>query len=187
MRLSRRHGTAVALLGRRAGRNPPDRIEGRGGRDSVAGDAGSDVVLGGTGDDVSSLDAGDGDRIDLGPGRDFFFVENGDGTGDVLDGGDDADAVSFATLDDGAFSTVDLARGALSWGSFGPYPAGSDSLEEIEDAGERPPPAALLRTCARRRAAAPGCARPGEPPSCAAGSRSRSSATSPRASRRPYG
>jgi Ca2+-binding RTX toxin-like protein len=116
-----------------------DTLDGRGGADTVDGEAGADVVRGGEGEDISFSDEDEGDQIDLGPGRDFFIAGNNDGTGDALRGGDGSDTLAFATFGVGQqqpFSTVDLSRGVYSWGAFGGYPPGNDSLDSVENAGE---------------------------------------------------
>jgi hypothetical protein len=116
-----------------------DVVDGRGGGDTLDGEDGADVVRGGDGEDVSFVDDSDSDQIDLGAGSDWFFTNNLDGTGDALRGGPGSDTVAFATFGgagDTPFTTVDLDRGALSHGAFGAYPAGTDSLESIENAGE---------------------------------------------------
>jgi Ca2+-binding RTX toxin-like protein len=118
-----------------------DRLEGRGGNDQLTGDADADVVLGGEGDDSNALDLGDGDQVDLGPGRDAFAVDNRDGTGDVLRGGSGVDLLVYTSKGDpqtpAPFVRVDLARGVLSYDAFTPNPATTDTLESIEDAGEQ--------------------------------------------------
>jgi Ca2+-binding RTX toxin-like protein len=119
------------------GESEADTIDARGGSDFPNGGAGGDVVLGGAGDDISQLDYGSNDRIDLGPGTDWFLVFNSDGTGDVLQGGDGVDSLLYAVAGSpDASATVDLARGRFSHDAFGPYDAATDTLEGIEDAGE---------------------------------------------------
>ena len=116
-----------------------DTVDGRGGNDVVSGDEGTDVTLGGDGNDYSYTDLGNNDQIDLGPGRDYFFTYNGDGTGDVLRGGDGVDALSFYTeggSGEQPFTTVDLVQGTLSFGTFGNHGAGTDAVSGIEDVGE---------------------------------------------------
>jgi Ca2+-binding RTX toxin-like protein len=116
-----------------------DTLDGRGGADTVDGEGGADIVSGGPGEDISFSDEDDGDEIDLGPGRDHFVAGNNDGTGDKLRGGDGSDTLEFATfgvLPEAPFSTVDLSKGLYSWGAFGGYPAGNDSLDSVENAGE---------------------------------------------------
>ena len=121
------------------GGNDADTLDARGGDDSLNGGPGGDVVQGGSGEDRADFDLGDGDRIDLGNGRDTVFASNSDGTGDVLRGGAGTDTLEFVTFGNGGetpFTTVDLARGTYSHGAFGGYPTGSDSIETIENAGE---------------------------------------------------
>jgi hypothetical protein len=116
-----------------------DNIDARDGKDFFAGGLGPDVVMGGEGDDYGFRDLGDGDKIDMGPGRDYFSVDNGDGSGDVLIGGSGTDTVGFYTVGDTGeqpFTKVDLAEGRLTTGAFGSYDAVSDTLTGIEDAGE---------------------------------------------------
>jgi hypothetical protein len=117
-----------------------DNIDARDGRDALDGGLGPDVVMGGEGDDYGFRNLGDGDRIDLGPGRDYFSVDNSDGSGDVLIGGSGTDTVGFATAggpDEQPFTKVDLAEGRLTTDAFGSYNAVSDTLGGIEDAGEQ--------------------------------------------------
>ena len=129
-------GDAIDTL---LGGGQADTLDGRGGDDTLDGGEGGDTETGGTGEDRSLFDLGDGDRIDLGPGRDTLFASNADGTGDSLKGGEGADTLQFVTFGNAGetpFSTVDLASGAYSHGAFGVYPAGTDSLDSIENAGE---------------------------------------------------
>jgi len=127
-------GTDTLLGGTEA-----DRVDGAGGDDYLDGGAGGDVVNGGPGEDRTAFDLGDGDTIDLGAGRDTFFASNADGVGDVLRGGDGSDTIQYVTFGNGGetpFSTIDLERGEYSFGAFGGYPAGKDSLDSVENAGE---------------------------------------------------
>jgi Ca2+-binding RTX toxin-like protein len=98
----------------------PDRVDGRGGDDDAVGGAGHDVVDGGAGADLVFGDfigvlAGDGtDQVNGGPdddtlagnggendsviggaGRDSLLTEEGDGAGDVQDGGSGFDQSSY--------------------------------------------------------------------------------------------
>jgi hypothetical protein len=115
-----------------------DTLEGRFGNDFMHGDAGTDVVLGGDGNDSSIIDLGDGDRIDLGSGRDVFWVNNADGNGDTLDGGPGTDLLlflSYGGATEKPYATIDLAKGVAAWKDFENHPAVSDSLAGIEDVG----------------------------------------------------
>ena len=129
-------GDAIDLL---LGGADADTLDGRAGDDTLDGGAGGDIESGGPGEDRSLFDLGDGDRIDLGPGRDTLFASNADGTGDSLSGGEGADTLQFVTFGNAGetpFTTVDLARGEYSHGAFGGYGAGTDSIGSVENAGE---------------------------------------------------
>lgn len=64
------------------------------GNDFADGNGGTDVVATGTGDDSGYGGAGDGDRVDLGPGDDFGS-EGADGNNDAYDGGEGFDTIDF--------------------------------------------------------------------------------------------
>lgn len=116
-----------------------DRIDGRGYGDLLNGGAGADVVLGGEGNDAVTTDPDGGDRFDLGPGNDTVEATNKDGSGETLDGGPGVDTVFFYSEGNPAVkpsAVIDLAQGTISWKAFDPYPATTDSVTGIEDAGE---------------------------------------------------
>jgi hypothetical protein len=103
-------GVAKQLLGSAVGGNDPgddtlsggdgnDTLMGGAGNDSLSGDAGDDSLAGGAGDDT--LAGGEGaDTLSGGDGADTFIVSRpGDGFGDVIDGGADAEGSGGDTLD----------------------------------------------------------------------------------------
>ncbi len=120
-----------------SGGDDDDTLIGGTGADNLSGGSGTDQVFGNAGNDSSTFDAFDGDLIDLGPGRDFFFINNSDGTGDTLRGGTGVDALVYLSASGPTVPAFrfDLQNGTYGFAAAAPFSAGAGTLNGIEDVG----------------------------------------------------
>ena len=120
-----------------SGDDDEDTLIGGSGADNLNGGSGADDVFGNAGNDSSTFDAFDGDLIDLGPGRDFFFINNGDGTGDTLRGGTGVDALVYLSVSGPTVPAFrfDLQNGTFGFAAAAPYSAGAGTISGVEDVG----------------------------------------------------
>jgi Ca2+-binding RTX toxin-like protein len=120
-----------------SGDDDDDRLIGGTGDDNLNGGSGADEVFGNAGNDFAPFDAGDGDLIDVGAGRDVFFIHNGDGTGDTLRGGSGVDALVYLSVSapPAPAFRFDLQNGTFGWAAAAPFPAGTGAISGVEDVG----------------------------------------------------